>query len=48
MERQLLTIFFIVISVFGCQQTPTTIKDIPKRISNPPKILEVRGEVFSF
>ena len=33
MERQLLTIFFIVISVFGCQQTPTITKDIPNEIS---------------
>ena len=33
MERQLLTIFFIVISVVGCQQTPTTIKAIPNEIS---------------
>ena len=33
MERQLLTIFFIVISVVGCQQTPTTIKGIPNEIS---------------
>ena len=33
MERQLLTIFFIVISVVGCQQTPTTIKYIPNEIS---------------
>ena len=33
MERQLLTIFFIVISIVGCQQTPTTIKDIPNEIS---------------
>ena len=33
MERQLLTIFFIVISVVGCQQTPTNVKDIPNEIS---------------
>ena len=33
MERRLLTIFFIVISVFGCQQTPTITKDIPNEIS---------------
>ena len=33
MERQLLIIFFIVISVVGCQQTPTTIKAIPNEIS---------------
>ena len=33
MERQLLTIFFIVILVVGCQQTPTTIKGIPNEIS---------------
>ena len=33
MERQLLTIFFIVISTVGCQQTPTTFKDIPNEIS---------------
>ena len=33
MERQLLTVFFIVISVVGCQQTPTTIKGIPNEIS---------------
>ena len=33
MERQLLTIFFIVISIVGCQQTPTAIKDIPNEIS---------------
>ena len=33
MERQLLTIFFIVILIVGCQQTPTTIKDIPNEIS---------------
>ena len=33
MERQLLTIFFIVISVVGCQQTPTITKDIPNQIS---------------
>ena len=33
MERQLLTIFFIVISIVGCQQTPTTIKGIPNEIS---------------
>ena len=32
MERQLL-IFFIVISVVGCQQTPTITKDIPNEIS---------------
>ena len=33
MERQLLTIFIIVISAVGCQQTPTTIKGIPNEIS---------------
>ena len=33
MERQLLTVFFIVVSVVGCQQTPTTIKGIPNEIS---------------
>ncbi len=33
MERHLLTVFFIVISVVGCQQTPTTIKGIPNEIS---------------
>ncbi len=33
MERQLLTVFFIVMSVVGCQQTPTTIKGIPNEIS---------------
>ena len=32
MERQLLT-FFLVISVVGCQQTPTITKDIPNEIS---------------
>ncbi len=41
MERQLLTVFFIVISVVGCQQTPTTIKGIPNEISkNTIKELE--------
>ena len=33
MERQLLTIFIIVISAVGCQQTPTTIKGISNEIS---------------
>ena len=33
MERQLVTIFFIVISIVGCQQTPTIPNEIPKNTS---------------